>query len=116
LRLGLDIWNAMAEQHALGQGLRGARDQLRALAGRSLARATRGSLAALERLTDSLARATDAAGGELAGLETVVESADREPTGQARPCLSSCASGWRARSVAGSRCARPTCPRSTRGC
>ena len=84
LRLGLDIWNAMAEQHALGQGLRGARDQLRALAGRSLARATRGSLAALERLTDSLARAADGAGGELAGLETVVESADREPTQQAR--------------------------------
>ena len=84
LRLGLDIWNAMAEQHALGQGLRGARDQLRALAGRSLARATRGSLAALERLTDSLARAADGAGGELAGLETVVESADREPTRQAR--------------------------------
>ncbi|HXL11838.1 MAG TPA: hypothetical protein VN955_10625, partial [Gemmatimonadales bacterium] len=84
LRLGLDIWNTMAEQHALGQGLRGARDQLRALAGRSLARATRGSLAALERLTDSLARAADGAGGELAGLETVVESADREPTAQAR--------------------------------
>ena len=84
LRLGLDIWNAMAEQHALGQGLRGARDQLRALAGRSLARATRGSLAALERLTDSLTRAADGAGGELAGLETVVESADREPTQQAR--------------------------------
>ncbi len=84
LRLGLDIWNAMAEQHALGQGLRGARDQLRALAGRSLARATRGSLAALERLTDSLTRAADGAGGELAGLETVVESADREPTRQAR--------------------------------
>src|SRR5437764_11275434 len=77
LRLGLDIWNAMAEQHALGQGLRGARDQLRALAGRSLARATRGSLTALERLTDSLARAADGAGGELAGLETVVESADQ---------------------------------------
>ena len=45
---------------------------------------TRGSLTALERLADSLARAAGAAGDELAGLETIVESADREPTEQAR--------------------------------
>jgi len=87
LRLGLDIWNAMAEQHALEGSLRSARDQTRALAGRSLDRATRPPLAAFERLADSLARAAGGvggAGGDLAGLETVVESADREPTGQAR--------------------------------
>ena len=45
---------------------------------------TRGSLTGLERLVDSLARAAGAAGDELAGLETIVESADREPTEQAR--------------------------------
>jgi len=84
LRLGLDIWNAMAEQHTLAGSLGSARDQVRALAGRSLDRGTRGSLTALERLADSLARAAGAAGDELAGLETVVESADREPTEQAR--------------------------------
>ena len=84
LRLGLDIWNAMAEQHVLAGSLRSARDQIRALAGRSLDRATHASLTALEGLTDSLARAAEGAGDELAGLETVVESADREPTEQAR--------------------------------
>jgi len=84
LRLGLDIWNAMAEQHALAGSLRSARGQVGALAGRSVDRATRGSLTALERLTDSLSRAAGAAGDELAGLETAVESADREPSQQAR--------------------------------
>jgi len=84
LRLGLDIWNAMAEQHALTVGLRSARDQVRALVGRSVDRATRDSLASLERLADSLVRVAGAAGEELGGLETVVESADREPTEQAR--------------------------------
>jgi len=84
LRLGLDIWNAMADEHALAGSLRSARDQIRALAGRSLDRATRGSLTAVEGLADSLARAAGGAGDELAGLETVVESADREPTEQAR--------------------------------
>jgi photosystem II stability/assembly factor-like uncharacterized protein len=84
LRLGLDIWNALAQQYPLEASLRSARDQLRALAGRSLDGATRAPLSALERLTDSLARAVGAAGGDLAGLETTVESADREPTAQAR--------------------------------
>jgi len=74
----------MAEQHALEVSLRSVRDQTRALAGRSLDRATRAPLAALERLADSLARAAGSVGGDLATLETVVESADREPTGQAR--------------------------------
>ena len=84
LRLGLDIWNAMADEHALAGSLRSARDQIRALAGRSLDRGTRGSLTAVEGLADSLARAAGGAGDELAGLEAVVESADREPTEQAR--------------------------------
>ena len=84
LRLGLDIWNAMAEQHALAGSLRSARDQIRALTGRSLDGATRTSLTALERVADSLARASGGASDDLAGLETAVESADREPTQQAR--------------------------------
>ncbi|PYP42566.1 MAG: hypothetical protein DMD42_11850, partial [Gemmatimonadetes bacterium] len=67
LRLGLDIWNAMAEQHALAGSLRSARDQIRALAGRSLDRATRASLTALERLADSLARTSGGASDDLAG-------------------------------------------------
>ena len=84
LRLGLDIWNAMADQHALERTLENVRDQTRALATRSLDRATRTSMGVLEHETDSLARAVRGSGGELAGLETVVESADREPTAQAR--------------------------------
>ncbi|HMC19136.1 MAG TPA: hypothetical protein VKH16_07905, partial [Gemmatimonadales bacterium] len=84
LRLGLDIWNAMAQQHALAGSLRSARDQIRALAGRSLDRATQASLTALEGLADSLARAAGGAGDELAGLETAVESADRGPSEQGR--------------------------------
>src|SRR5438445_6419497 len=88
LRLGLDVWNAMAEQHALAGSLRSARDQISALAGRSLDRATRPSLTAPERLADSLARGLGDAGDELASLETAVESADREPTKQARDVCS----------------------------
>jgi len=88
LRLGLDIWNAMAEQHALVGSLRAARDEIRGLAGRSLDGATRESVAAFGRLTDSLARGLGDAGDELASLETAVESADREPTKQARDVCS----------------------------
>src|ERR1051325_2134183 len=73
LRLGLDIWNAMAGQHALAGSLRSARDQISALAARSLDRATRASLTALQGQVDSLARAVDGAGDELAGLEAAVE-------------------------------------------
>jgi hypothetical protein len=40
-------------------------------------------VAALGRSVDSLVQASSG-GGELAGLETAVESADREPTEQAR--------------------------------
>ena len=87
LRLALEIWNAMAEQQALHGSLRGLESQLRALAGRALDRTARGSITALQQAADSLARGVRGAGGELAGLETVVESADREPTQQARDVL-----------------------------
>src|SRR5439155_1037005 len=65
--LPLEIWNAMAEQYALRVAVRGVRDQLRPTAVPSL---------------DSIAQG--AGDGALAGLETVVESADRQPTQQSR--------------------------------
>jgi len=83
LRLALEIWNAMAQQ-VLHGGLRSLERQLRGLGGRTLDGAARGSITALQHVTDSLARAVRNAGDELAGLETAVESADREPTQQAR--------------------------------
>src|SRR2546422_1482780 len=83
LWLALEIWNAMAQQ-VLHGGLRSLERQLRGLGGRTLDGAARGSITALQHVTDSLARAVRNAGDELAGLETAVESADREPTQQAR--------------------------------
>jgi photosystem II stability/assembly factor-like uncharacterized protein len=67
LRLTLEIWNAMAAQYALRGAVRGVRDQLGAAA-----------MPALDSIVQS------AAAGDLAGLETVVESGDREPPQQAR--------------------------------
>ncbi|HEX4628701.1 MAG TPA: hypothetical protein VH137_07920 [Gemmatimonadales bacterium] len=84
LQLALEIWNAMAEQHSLNASLRAVRTRVRALESRSLDQATRGSITALEGVADSLARTVRGVGGELAGLETTVESADREPTQPAR--------------------------------
>jgi photosystem II stability/assembly factor-like uncharacterized protein len=84
LRLGRDIASVMVEQYTLEQTLGNVHNQTRALAARSLDRATRGSLGVLEQVVDSLARVAGGAGGELGALETVVESADREPTAQAR--------------------------------
>lgn len=84
LRVALAIRDAMAQQHALGVGVRRVRDQLRGLGSRSLDGVTRESIAALDRVVDSLARAAVIVGGDLGGLETAVESADREPTGAVR--------------------------------
>src|SRR2546430_1421749 len=63
LRLGLDIWNAMAEQHALAAGPRSARDPIRDRARRSGDRATRGSPTRPQRPGGSPARATRRAAG-----------------------------------------------------
>ena len=57
-------------------------DDLRTLERRSLDDATRGAIVSLEQRADSLGRALS--GGDLADLETVVGSADREPTQQSR--------------------------------
>jgi len=82
LRLALEIWNALADEHALRGAVRKLGDDLRTLERRSLDDATRGAIVSLERGADSLGRALS--GGDLADLETVVGSADREPTQQSR--------------------------------
>src|SRR2546425_7525467 len=67
--------------------VRWVRDQLRSLQGPGGGKPpdaeSRAEVAALERAVDSLVQ-TAGGGGELAGLETVALSADREPTEQAR--------------------------------
>ena len=93
LRLALEIRSALAAQRVLQTAVRGVRDQLRTLQGAAGAGVGGGAggldaqsgseVAALARSVDSLVQASGG-GGELAGLETVVESADREPTEQAR--------------------------------
>jgi hypothetical protein len=92
LRLALEIGSALGSQRALQAALRGVRDQLRTLQGAAgaagagagkLDTQSASTVAALGRSVDSLVQASGG-GGELAGLETVVESADREPTDQAR--------------------------------
>jgi hypothetical protein len=84
LALAIEIWNAMAEQQALQGSLRSLGAELRSLPHGKLDGATRASVGVLVRVTDSLARGVRSAGGELAALATTVESADREPTEQAR--------------------------------
>jgi hypothetical protein len=84
LRLALEISNSMAQQQALRLGLRGFRGELRVVGQRAIDKGARGRLVALERVADSLAHEARTVGGELAGLESVVESADRAPTEQAR--------------------------------
>ena len=82
LRLALEIWNALADEDALRGAVRQLGDDLRTLERRSLDDATRGAIVSLEQRADSLGRALS--GGDLADLETVVGSADREPTQQSR--------------------------------
>jgi hypothetical protein len=84
LRLALQIWNALAEQYAVAHGAVALRDQLRALAGgaRRMAPETKTMVDSLARAAAALADAPTA--GDLAALETVIQSADREPTQQAR--------------------------------
>jgi hypothetical protein len=84
LGLALEIWNTMAEQQALSGDVRGLGTKLREVAHRNLDRAGRTRLTTLDQLSDSIARGVRAVSGELASLETVVESADRAPTQQAR--------------------------------
>jgi hypothetical protein len=81
LQLALEIWNQAAMQHALRGAARRLRDELKGLGEGQLEAETRTTLAALEQRVDSLVRAS--ASGDLGSLETVVETADREPTAQA---------------------------------
>ena len=82
LRLALEIWNAIADEHAFVGVMRGLEAQLKALEVRSLDGSTRSALGAFRATLDTLVRGASA--GALAGLETAVETADREPTDQAR--------------------------------
>jgi photosystem II stability/assembly factor-like uncharacterized protein len=74
LRLALDIASALADEWALADSLHAAGVALKTTPGRVRDRQT----------LDSLRAAVDGAGASLAGLMVVVESADREPTAQAR--------------------------------
>jgi hypothetical protein len=81
LRLALEVWNQAALQHALHGAARPLRDALKGLGDRQLEAETRATLVALEQRVDSLVRSSGS--GDLGSLETVVASADREPTAQA---------------------------------
>jgi hypothetical protein len=82
LELALGIWRAMAEQQVVHRGLESLERQLRSP--RTLDHAARTRIGALEGAVDTLAPAVRSVGAELAALETVVQSADRAPTEQAR--------------------------------
>jgi photosystem II stability/assembly factor-like uncharacterized protein len=82
LRLALEIWNQAATQHALHGAAHRLRDALTGLGNRQLDADTRAAVSTVEQRVDSLFHAS--ASGDLGSLETVVESADREPTAQAR--------------------------------
>ena len=84
LRLALAISNSMVQQQVLQIGLRGLQGELGVVGQRAIDKGARGRLVALERVADSLAREARTVGSELASLESVVESADRAPTEQAR--------------------------------
>ena len=84
LRLALEMSNSIVQQQALQVGLRGLQGELRVVGQRAIDKGARGRLVALERVADSLAHEVRSVGGELAGLESVVESADRAPPEQAR--------------------------------
>jgi len=84
LRLALEISNSMVQQQGLQVGLRGLQGELRVVGQRAIDKGVRGRLVALERVADSLAREVRSVGGELTGVESVVESADRAPTEPAR--------------------------------
>jgi len=84
LRLALDIGNAMRGARAVEGPARSLGSQLGAVDQRSLDRTARQATAALAAATDSVVRAAGGVGGDLAGLETTVQSADREPAQQMR--------------------------------
>lgn len=83
-RLALDIWNAIAEQHALRGSVRSLQAMLRVGGERAIDKSAHNRLTALGWVADSLARTVESLGSALAALETVVESADRAPTEQSR--------------------------------
>ncbi|MBX6332248.1 MAG: hypothetical protein IRY91_10425, partial [Gemmatimonadaceae bacterium] len=82
LALAMDIWNVMADADALERQIRAVRDSLHALGAHRLDARTAASVRTVERELAAL-HAGDI-GTTLGGLETAVESADREPPQQMR--------------------------------
>ncbi|HEU4641952.1 MAG TPA: hypothetical protein VFS44_05795 [Gemmatimonadaceae bacterium] len=82
LALGLDIWNAMADAHALATEIGGVRAGLRALDRSRLDAATTAAADSLDR--DAAALDAAGIGDTMGGLETIVGGADREPSAQVR--------------------------------
>ncbi|HEX6536992.1 MAG TPA: hypothetical protein VF041_20570 [Gemmatimonadaceae bacterium] len=81
-RLALDIWNAMADAHALATEVSDVRRALHAIDRQSLDAST---MAAVDSLDDSAERIGAAdLGDTMGGLETIVGGADREPSAQVR--------------------------------
>ncbi|MFQ5706842.1 MAG: WD40/YVTN/BNR-like repeat-containing protein [bacterium] len=81
LKLALQIWNAIADQHDLDTAVNELRGQLRHLQkSPDLNSETKSDISAIEKRIDSLNNFLN--DGRLASLETVVMSADREPAQQ----------------------------------
>jgi hypothetical protein len=83
LALAVDVWNAMADYHALGLAVDSLRHQLTALQRKQDLNAhLRSTIRSVETATTSIRDSLRASG--FSGLETEVMSADREPTQEMR--------------------------------
>jgi photosystem II stability/assembly factor-like uncharacterized protein len=82
--LSLAIWNAQAMQFALESAAHTLRERLRTIPAATLDSGARAAITNLGAATDSIEHAM---GDDLASLLSTVESADREPTQQARDAL-----------------------------
>ncbi len=80
--LALEIWNAIADEHALHERASALASALRSLAEDSLEASSRSAADSLAHDVAAILAGTET--GDLQGLEGAVESADREPTRQDR--------------------------------
>ena len=84
LRLALDVGKAMGDAYGIEGRARTLGSEIGVVNQPSLDRTARAASLALEAATDSLVRTTSGVNSDLAGLETTVQSADREPSQQMR--------------------------------
>ncbi len=82
--LSLAIWNAQATQFSLERAAHTLRERLRTIPAATLDSGARAAITNLGAATDSIEHAM---GDDLASLLSTVESADREPTQQARDAV-----------------------------